>query len=232
MSENDNAIQKYEKQKPAKELKRAARALEVAEQETIESENDYKLAAARILFSKGERQTLIEQKDQYAVPAYRTWKEILAAYKPGIDKWTECIKTLETKMADRDRLLEAENKKREEERRVLAEKEAAEQKQELLEQAERASLRGDKETAEDLREEAEETMAVPVPVIASMPPKVEGLTAVKRWTFEVEDIEKVPDEWVTKTVIGAKVRAEAKRTNGRCKIPGIRVYQETGRAKA
>lgn len=234
MEVKDNAIAKYEKQRPSikKHMKHVSQAIELAKSMELESTEDYEQAGFRLAISKDRRGYLEGWKEEVCTPIFRAHKAAVGEFKPAIDGWRECERVLNQKMTEYDRRVEARNRKRVEELRLLAEKEAEQEKKELLDMAAAAESSGDDDRAEELREDAESTLVVPVPVIPSRPPKVEGLRVTERWTFEVEDITKVPDEWVTKSVLGAKVRAEAKRTSGKCKIPGIRVYQERGRTKA
>ena len=54
-------------------------------------------------------------------------------------------------------------------------------------------------------------------------PKVKGISYVKRWTFEVTEIEKVPAKYMM--VDEAKVNQDIKTHKGKISIPGIRVIE-------
>jgi len=101
-----------------------------------------------------------------------------------------------------------------------AEEEARQEKEKAFEKAREAEKLGFKEEAEKIRKE-ETKLATPLPP----PVKAEGTYLVKRWTYEVTDIDKVPREYlmINDSMVNEIVRSEKDRTN----IPGIRAYQET-----
>lgn len=233
-TKNADAIAMYEKNRPKlkKHTAHVDQALVLVELMEVDTPEDYAQAGFRLATSKDRLHYLEGWKDEVCGPIFRAHRAAIAEFKPAMDRWKQCVLLLNEKMTQYDRKVEAQNKKRAEELRLLAENEAAQEKQELLEMAETAEARGETEQAKDLRDDAETAVAIPVPLIPARPPKIDGLKVSKRWTFEVTDIDKVPDEWVTKEIAGAKVRAEAKRTSGKCQIPGLRIYQEPVRSKA
>lgn len=103
--------------------------------------------------------------------------------------------------------LEAEAKKRAEDQRLAL---AAElEKAGLTTQAERA---------------VEQPVKVERVVAAAAAAKVEGFSYRSNWTFEIEDAEAIPREYLTPDVekIGRQVRA----LRADCKIAGVRVIEE------
>lgn len=91
------------------------------------------------------------------------------------------------------------------------------------------------ETDRIAREEAEEKgepvpepepEPIPVPVAApepiKAPPKLAGVSMRDNWTFEVTDLEAVPDVFIIKTVDEKALNGMAKSTKGKKEIPGIK----------
>lgn len=110
-------------------------------------------------------------------------------------------------------LVEQDRIRREEEEKIRQEKERQFEKARELEKA------GEKQGAEQIRKD-ETSLATPLPP----PVKADGTHLRKHWTWEVEDLEKVPkDLFILDTLrINSIVRTMKDKTN----IPGIRVFQE------
>lgn len=120
----------------------------------------------------------------------------------------EIVKPVITKyLAEQDELRQKEKEKLEQ---------AAEEKFEKAREIERL---GDKKKAEEIRK-AETAVADALPP----PVKAAGTFLTKHWTWEEEDLDKVPRKWWTldRLAINKEVREKKGKTN----IPGIRVFQK------
>lgn len=229
-----NAIQKYEqsKEKLQKHLTHVRKAIAIAESMVVDSPESYKLAGERLTSSKGRRGFLEGMKDEVCTPLHAIHKMAVGAFKPLIDGWKECEKALDGKMSAYDAEQERAARKREAHLRLLAEAEAAKEREEAEVLAQEAESDGDDERAQEIRDDADQPV-LPVPLIPHSTPKIEGLKApMVVWKYKLTNIDNVPEDYLKPRVEdGAKILAEARRTKGKAKIPGIEIWSETTRAK-
>lgn len=109
-------------------------------------------------------------------------------------------------LLEQDRIRqEAERKKREEEEKVF-------QKARELEKT------GDKQGAEQMRKE-ETALTTPLPPVV----KAEGTHLMKRWTWEIEDKNKIPRDYMKPDEL--KISGSVRLLKGKTNIPGIKVFQ-------
>lgn len=231
---NTNAIQRYEesKQKLEKHLTHVKKAIAIAEAMVVDSPDSYQLAGERLSASKSRRSFIEGMKEEVCVPLHEIHKKAVSVFRPLIEGWGRCEKAINGKMSAYDVEQERAARKRQEQFRLAAEAEATKEREEAEKLAVVAEAKGDDERAQEIRDDAEQPI-LPVPLIPRGVPKIEGLKApTVVWHYEVTDIDKVPEDWLKPRVEdGAKIRAEAKRTNGKCSIAGIRVWKETARSK-
>lgn len=229
-----NAIQKYEesKAKLEKHLTHVHKAVAMAEAMVVDSTDSYKLAGERLASSKSRRSFIEGMKEEVCVPLYEIHKMAVSAFRPLIDGWGKCEKALNWKMSAYDTEQELAARKRQDQLRLAAEAEAAKERAEAEVLAREAEVKGDDERAQEIRDDADQPI-LPVPMIPRGVPKIEGLKApTVVWHYELLDIDKVPEEYLKpKIEDSTKIRHEAKRTNGKCSIPGIKVWKETSRSK-
>ena len=131
-----------------------------------------------------------------------------AIFKEPLKKAKEIVKTeITTYMVEQD------NIQRE------AEEKAKQEAEKRFEEAREAEKAGDKEKAEQIRQE--ETA-----VITPLPPEAtaEGTHLVKHWTWEVIDIDKVPRKHFILDELG--INKIVREQKGNTKIEGIRVFQK------
>ena len=125
-------------------------------------------------------------------------KEAEGIVKPVITKYLVEQDTLRTK--EKEKLEQAAEKK--------------------FEKAREIERLGDKEKAEEIRK-------TETAVAAALPPTVKaaGTFLTKHWTWEEEDLEKVPRKWwiLDRLAINKEVREKKGKTN----IPGIIVFQKS-----
>lgn len=103
--------------------------------------------------------------------------------------------------------------------RTKAKEELEQDAEKRFEKAREIERLGDKKKAEEIRK-SETAVAVALPP----PVKAAGTSLTKYWTWEEEDIEKVPRKWwiLDRLAINKEVREKKGKTN----IPGIRVFQK------
>jgi len=103
--------------------------------------------------------------------------------------------------------------------RTKAKEELEQDAEKRFEKAREIERLGDKKKAEQIRKE--ETA-----VAAALPPPVKaaGTSLAKHWTWEEEDIEKVPRKWWVLDRLG--INKEVREKKGKTNIPGIRVFQK------
>lgn len=122
---------------------------------------------------------------------------------------------------------EQERSRLEQERKLQEQARAEEERKRkvLEERAQKAEAAGKADKAEALREQAE-TVAVPVPVLASVVIETKN-NSRPVYKFEVVDPALVPNDY--KCVDMEKIGAVVKATKGTISIPGIRTYTEQSR---
>lgn len=167
------------------------------------------------------------ERDAQKRPHLEAGREIDSAYRPALDNFTravgvvdEAIKTYQR--AERERAAA-------EERRLAAEADAA--RKALEAQAKKADRRGDEDTAQALRTEAD--FVAPPLVVTRFRPRESGLQLRERWDFEVTDLAALvgavaagraplallmPDTSV--------IRGQVNSLKGSTNIPGVRVWRD------
>lgn len=80
--------------------------------------------------------------------------------------------------------------------------------------------------AEQALDRAEEKAAVhvPVPIVASAPAKVSGLSTREHWDFRITDPSKLPREYLIPNE--AAIRSVVKGLKGQTNIPGVEVFRD------
>lgn len=119
---------------------------------------------------------------------------------------------------------EAEEKARREKEEV--ERKAREEEQVRVRAAMEAEEKGNVEEAKKILDQTP-TQAPFVPQTV-VPPKekIQGLSIRKDWKWEVEDIDKVPNEYLCLVPDSEKITAYVKAMKEKAKIPGIRIFSK------
>jgi len=173
--------------------------------EAVELRNKLKALKSEI---EASYKPIIEQ-------AYRAHKEAIAKMNEHLKPVEEAIRCLDKSLADfqkrqeeearRKALEEYEKKKREEEERKLS----------LAETLAKVGL----------QEEADRMLETDTHVVVEVEkPKVEGISFLEIWKFEITDESLLPREYLMpdEKKIGQVVRA----TKGTLSIPGVKIYKE------
>lgn len=149
--------------------------------------------------------------------AYKTWREICDKEKAELSKLEPLEKKLSGQLVAYQ--MEEERKRREEEERLRAE--ARKREEELrLQMAMELEKQGRKEEAEQI---VSTPVEVPAIKVESSVPKVEGISSREEWTFEIEDPNIIPREFLMPDE--KKIRAYVKTMKEKAQIPGVKVYK-------
>ena len=202
----------------------AVRARELAEEQLREARSlslltaeDYDEAAQLRSQIKGAADQAEAERVAQKAPHLAETRRIDAAFRPALETFSAAVTYIDKTMRDWRAAEEARRKATE-----LKAREAAEKERLRLEKlAQKAQAKGLEDTADELARAAD---SVPVPVIETHVPKVEGLSARQTWRFEVTDESLIPREYlaVDEKAIGGAVRA----LKGKARIPGVRVWCE------
>lgn len=156
-------------------------------------------------------------------PAYKAWKAICDLEKRAIDRIKAVCDPLERGAvawkSEQDALAERERQ------RQLAEAKAAEDARMAAEAAalEAAGLQDEAEAV--LAQAIEQPAPVFVPPPMPVAPKVEGMTMVDVWCFEITTPALVPDEY--KVIDESRIRKVVETFKGTKAIPGVRQWKES-----
>jgi hypothetical protein len=167
------------------------------------------------------------ERDQRKRPHLEAGREIDAAYRPVLDNFVRAVNAVDTAIKTYQR--RESERAAAEARRQAAEADAA---RKLLEaQARKAEKKGDEDTAQQLRTEAE---FVPPPMVASkFSTAGTGVGMREHWSFEVTDMAAL-----IKAVAASKaplallmadervIRGQVNSLKGQTNIPGVRVWRD------
>lgn len=155
-----------------------------------------------------------------------------AAHKELVAKESQMLKPLTEaesiiKKAMQAYTSEVERKRREAEETARKAREAEVRRLEAI--AAKADEQGDTDTAEVLRDMADE---VPIgEIVAQATPSAKGVSVRMTWKARVVDPKHVPayyDGMELRTINQAALNAIARQYNGEAQIPGVEFYQDTG----
>lgn len=152
-----------------------------------------------------------EKRLKFTKPLLDTKKNLDAEFKKLSQPISAEVTRLRGVVSDYNRKLEEQRQKE------LQERKEAEEKR-LAEEMKNASK-------EEIQEKAQEIAEVEVEEVAKTVETQAGsqATSVKRWTFEIVDFSKVPDQY--KEIVSAKVNRAIR--DGVREIDGLKIYQET-----
>ncbi len=163
-----------------------------------------------------------ETRKEITKPLVELKKSVKAFFDPALDE-LELAKTIVSKaLLDYD--TEQQRIHREAEQQAfLAARAKEEKKQKALEaRAEKAEEKGNPIKAEILRHQSENIYVAPVVSVAA-PTKVQGMHIQQKWKFSVEDIKKVPREYL---VINEPMLSKlATAMQDKVHIHGIKFYK-------
>jgi hypothetical protein len=186
-----------------------------AQVEQIELKTDEDVEEAAIWLRKNKQTQKIVKDffEEERASTYAAYKAVTDKIKQYTDILTKTERTVKSKMGTYQ--IEKERKRREEEAKRRAEEEKRRREEEAKQiEAEKAGKPAPIPAPE----------LPPAPVIQEEEKAPEGISYIEAWTFEVEDMSKIPLEYLA--VDEKKIRAVVKSLKGDAKIPGVRVFAE------
>lgn len=169
-----------------------------------------------------ERERLAEEQRKIDEKAEADRKKLEERERKAAEDQAELDRIAEEKRRNKERE-EAEQKRLQDEKDAAAERERKEKERLHNEKMQsEADLSDSTARAETLESRADDTMAAPV---ASMAPKVKGVSTRKVWRFEITDKSLVPEQY--KTIDEKKIGGVVKALKEDADIPGVRVYSES-----
>jgi hypothetical protein len=217
------------------QLKNAALQLnEQAKAIVIDTPEAYQLAAKTLLAiarMRGGLETTFRPGIQEKHAAWKAELAVLNYYDKPLEDDEKRLKLgiSDFNRREEQKRIAAENEERKRQQK-LAEEAAAAQAQEMqLADAIDAEQRGEPEIAEVIMKSAPLPIApayVPPVRVASAVPQVKGMIHREDWTWEVEDMNKVPRKYLI--LDERALNNEAKTLKGRAEVPGIRFYDRGG----
>ena len=196
----------------------ARQKLDAARLETITNDADYEVYAAKLKDAKAREKILESGYEQHANPLNMALRQIRAFWKPATEVVAQECQLRARVMG------EYHTRKLNEQRRLqqLADEQAARERKALEQRAAKADERGNTDKAIALAQQAATTVA---PVVRTDAPKIAGQRVREVWQFQIEDVTKIPREYLMadEPKIGRYVRAMKADAH----IAGVRIYSET-----
>jgi hypothetical protein len=184
----------------------------ISEMEVLKIENDAAAEqAGNFLRKNKETQKFVKEYFEDArKTTYDAYKAVTYQISFFIEKLTQAEKTVKRKVADYR--MEQERIRREEERR-LAEEARKKEEERLLQQAEES---GD----DSILDTPIEAPAIHI----EEPKKMDGVSFVEKWTYEIQDANKIPREYLIPDE--KKIRGVVSSLKDKANIPGVRIYAD------
>lgn len=185
----------------------------------IRNDKENAFAAEFLKKVKETQKTVTEHFEPKKREAYEPYKAILDEIKRFTDALGKAEKAVKQKMSAYR--AEQERKRREAEaeaRRIAEERARKEAEERLLAEAEAT---GDESV---LDEPIEVETYTPPP--EKEPEKIDGISYVSHWTFEITDVNAIPREYMMPDE--KKIRGVVKAMKSYTRIPGVRVYDAGG----
>ena len=184
--------------------------------------NDGYITAAEILKSiKGRYQEIETKRKEMTLPLDEAKRRIMDFFRQPLEQLSGAERQIKAAMVMFTQ--EQERVRREEEERIqaLAREEQERLDKSAMEGISQAQKEGSLDEAERI---LEAVVQVPVPIVVSEKPKVQGIKTVTRWKHKVIDEALIPREYL---IPNEKLLADtAIRTKGEIKIPGVEFYSE------
>jgi hypothetical protein len=190
----------------------------------------YRQAAEKLLEIKALRAEVSAVFDDIIADAHKAHKTALAQKAKVDSPLAEAEELYKVKMGaydDDQRRIQREEERR---GRELAERQAAEEREREIEQAEARGA-----TAEEIQVMTQEPLRVAPVIVTPAVPKVAGISSRETWKWEVEDKQKL-DKYIAANPMysnltipnNAAITSLVRSLKSAAKIPGIRVFPETG----
>jgi hypothetical protein len=184
----------------------------IAEMATIRIEDETSaMQAGEFLKKNKETQKFVKDYFEDARAAtYKSYKMVTDTISFFVKKLQKAETAVKRKISDYQ--MEQERIRREEARKLEAEARKREEERRLA----KAIETGD-----------EEILDKPVdvtPVRIEEPRKMEGVSFVERWTYQIQDVSQIPREFLIPDE--RKIRSYVTSMKDKAKIPGVRIYAD------
>lgn len=184
----------------------------IAEMATIRIEDETTaIQAGEFLKKNKETQKFVKDYFEDARAAtYKAYKEVTDNISFFVKKLQQAETAVKRKISDYQ--MEQERIRREEERRLAEEARKREEERRLAQAIET----GDEEILEK---------PVEVPQVKiEEPRKMDGVSFVEKWTYQIEDVSQIPREFLIPDE--KKIRSYVTSMKEKAKIPGVRIYAD------
>ena len=184
----------------------------LAEMDKLEITNQaqYQTAGEWLKRNKQTQTIVKEHFEPERLATYQAYKAVTDTIKGYLDKLTRSERSVKRMLST---YMEEQDRKRREEERRLAEIARKREEERLLAEAIET---GDESVLEE---------PVEAPVVhVEAPPKVDGVSYVEHWTFEITDPASIPREYLIPDE--KKIRQVVRVLKGDAKIAGVRIYAE------
>lgn len=184
----------------------------IAEMATIKitSEEDALQAGSFLRKNKETQKFVKDYFEDARKTTYDAYKEVTDQIKFFVGKLEKAEKAVKRKVSDYQ--MEQERIRREEARRLAEEARKREEERRLAQAIET----GDEEILEK---------PVEVPQVkVEEPRKMDGVSFVEKWTYEIQDVSQIPREYLMPDE--RKIRSHVASMKDKAKIPGVRIYAD------
>jgi len=185
----------------------------------ISSTEQNGIVANRLALVKGEINRLGKDRKTFTKPLDDLKKAIMDRYNEAIEPLEEYEREAKKAMADWEMSERQRIAKENAKLQAEAEEAARKEREKLEKKAERAEKTGNDDKAQELRQQADNVMAAPAPIVQQQ--KTSGVSFRDHWEIEVTNPDLVPREYCVpdESRIGKVANAMA----GKIKIPGVKI---------
>lgn len=205
------------------ELPIALQALSDAKALVIENQAELESAAFVLKRIKGGMKNLTTICKGITRPIDEAKSRVLDLFGKPLNFYKQAEEAIKQAILNYTTAQERIREKKEEALRVEAEEKERRRVAALQRRADIAREKGKEEKAESLEAQKEEEVAPP-PMLAPTTEKVKGVHYVEKWTGEVVDFAKLPDEYKLPNM--PMINRVAQATKGQVPIPGVKITSE------
>lgn len=177
-------------------------------------------------FLKGIK-TLQKKIEEFFKPicesAYKNWKATVEARDKQLEPTKQAEENLKIKIGQYVKKVEKERMEEQARLDRIAKEKSDKERQKLLDRADKADASGKVEKAEELKELASNVEATSVVAISKIS-RVSGITTKKKYSAEVADFSKMPDEYKLPNM--PMLNGLARSSNGKIVIAGVRMIED------
>lgn len=203
--------------------KEASKVIIEAKSYTISNAAQYQNSVELLKRIKGVASKLDAERISQKAPILQAGRDVDALYKADIESLNQAERVLKAAAVKYDQEQRRAVAALQEKLRIEAETKARKEREKLEARAAKAEEKGQDEKAESLRDAAEQVQAF-VPVVATIQPKMAGVSTRVNWTYRIVDVNALPREYMIPNE--AMLTALAKSTKGSIPVAGVEFYSE------